>query len=497
MTITPNAAPAFLRLHELDKDVLSLYAQARKQLANVERVNRDRIALYEGSNTVRHLDIAVPPGPLQDLKIVAGWAGTAIDVLGETVSWTGWTSTGELRGLDEVFDDNYLDDETDKAITDALIAGVGFISVGTGNPDNNEPQILVTAESPVDCTVVWDHRSRRAIAGLSRTVDDRGIIVMESLHILGETIVLDRRDGNLVVAHRDPHGRQRIPITRLPNKGRSSRAWGRSELTPAVGYFNDAAVRTLLGMEINREFYTTPQRWIMGADMSMFTDEHGNTISAWESIAGHMLAAPVPEYEDENGDVARGQAPTVGQFTPAPPTPYIDQIRHYSMEMARELGIPANYLGYATENPASADAIRAGQQRLTQRSRRRIRSFTRGLHEVAYNALLWRDGAVDHDWFRTVSETWVDPSPQTPEAAADEAVKLIGAGVLVPESRVTYEKVGLTPAQIKQIETDKRRARGANRAGVIAAGQEAAAGNQRVARLVTRTETPDASASGQ
>jgi hypothetical protein len=473
------ATPAFLTKLGLSDEERQTYAECRKQLLGVQKVNIERMKLYEGSNKVRHLDIAVPPGPLQDLTVVAGWGGSAIDMLNEKLGWDEWVSAdGDLMGLDEVFEDNQLEDVIDKATTDALVCGTGFVIVGSGDPDNLEPEVLVTAASPTDCTILWDYRARRPKAALDRTVDDRGRVIAETLYLPGETITLVR-DGQsgLKIEGRDEHGMPRIPVTRMPNRGRTSRPWGRSELTPAVRYLNDAAVRTMLGMEINREFYTTPQRWLMGADMSMFEDDDGNPVSTWQSVIGKMLAAPRPRVinpdteEEEWGDL-----PTVGQFTPSPPTPYIDQVRFYSQEFGREIGVPSNYLGFHTENPASADAIRAAAERLISRTRRRTRGLTPPWREVAANIIMVRDGAsaLDkvRDKLRAITPNWMDPSNTTPTAATDEAVKLSSGPepIIPPDSRVLLERIGLDKTQIARVEEDRRRRRGAARLA-LASGQ--------------------------
>ena len=46
----------------------------------------------------------------------------------------------------------------------------------------------------------------------------------------------------------------------MPNRMRASDVSGRSEITPAVRYYTEAAVRTLTGMEVHREVYQAPQR---------------------------------------------------------------------------------------------------------------------------------------------------------------------------------------------------------------------------------------------
>lgn len=399
--------------------------------------------------------------------MVAGWAGTAVDVIEERLNWDSFVSSGDLMGLDEIYRQNDLDVEAPLAQLDALLAGTAFVTCGTGG--DGEPDILVTAESPSDCTTIWDYRRRMDVAGLSRTVGRTGRVEMETLYLPGQTISLARDDkGRMVVTERDDTERDRIPIARLVNRARTSRKGGRSELTGAVRYLTDAAVRTLLGMEVNREFYTTPQRWLMGADMSVFTDEDGNKVDAWAAIAGLMLSMPRP-HDEETGEF--GELPEVGQFTPAPPTPYIDQVRAYSMLLAAEVGIPASYLGYATDNPASADAIRAGETRLIQRSIRRQKGFTQGWRQVAYNALLWRDGSVDLDKLSKVVPNWDNPATPTPQAAADEATKLIGSGVLLPDSSVTYKRVGLSQTEQEQLTSEKRRANARQMVADVAAAR--------------------------
>jgi hypothetical protein len=76
-------------------------------------------------------------------------------------------------------------------------------------------------------------------------------------------------------------------------------------------------------------------------------------------------------------------------------------------------------------------------------------------------ALLVRDGEVPPEYDTTVSTKWRDPATPTRAASADEATKLIASGVLPPDSSVTYDRVGLSPAEQRQVEADKRRSSGA------------------------------------
>src|SRR5205085_10206183 len=99
-----------------------------------------------------------------------------------------FTSTGDLFGLDDVFEDNTLDLEFSRSTSDCLVTGISFYSVGKGDTDAGEPEVLVTAESPNSATVLWDYRKRRAAAGLSQTYDTRNKVIMQSLYMPNRTL---------------------------------------------------------------------------------------------------------------------------------------------------------------------------------------------------------------------------------------------------------------------------------------------------------------------
>ena len=241
----------------------------------------------------------------------------------------------------------------------------------------------------------------------------------------------------------------RVFVVLFPNRPKADHPFGRSEITQAVRSYTDQAVRTLLGMEVNREFYSAPQRYLLGAESSMFEKADGSIATGWETVMGRMLA--VPKDED-------GEKPEIGQFNPSSPAPYLEQVKGLSQLLAAEASLPASYLGFVTDNPTSADAIRQAEARLIKRAERRQVTFGRAWREVAYLALLIKDGSVPEN-FNELEVKWRDAATPTRSAAADEAVKLVGAGVLSADSEVTYDRIGLTPAEQLTLKADKRRMR--------------------------------------
>lgn len=434
-----------LPMSTLTDDERALVDHLLPRLALYDVSNEQKAAYYEGSQRVQMLNISIPP-ELQKLETVVGWPGTTVDVLEERLDWYGWTSEVDDYGLSEVYAGNHLDVESSLVHLDSLLFGTAFVSVGTGA--DGEPHPLVTVHSPLNMTGMENARTRRLDAAIFRVAHE-GHAVEVTLYLPEQTITLSRspHGGQWVVEDRDRHNLGRVPVIRFVNRPRASRPEGRSEISKAVRYYTDAAVRTMLGMEINREFYSAPQRYALGVSESDFVDSNGNVRTGWETIMGRVWAIG---RDDE------GELPEVGQFTPASPAPYLEQVKGLAQLLAAEAAIPPSYLGFQTDNPASADAIQRSEARLVKRAERRQTSLGRKWNEVGALSLLVRDGAIPDD-FSSVSSKWRDASTPTRSAAADEATKLVGSGILPPDSEVTYDRIGLTPAEQRQVEADRRR----------------------------------------
>lgn len=426
----------------LSQDELDLIKGLIRKLDLHHRTNEVKEQYYEGKQRLKDLNISVPPS-LKLVSSVVGWAGTAVDVLEERLDFEGYIGADNL-GLNEIYRANELDLESSLGHKDALIYGTGFVFVGKGR--EGEPEQLITIESPKKATATYDMRARRISSAILVDSDDMGDVMQGSLYLPNETIYFQRFGRTWVETFRDEHNLGRVAVAPLINNPRSGDPFGRSEITRAVRSYTDSAMRTLLGAEVAREFYSSPQRYILGADESIFTDSDGNPMNPWSVIQGRVLG--VPYNEDEN------VMPQVGQFSANSPAPYFEQIRSYAQLIAAETAIPASYLGFQTDNPASADAIRQMEARLVKRAERRQKQFGRTWSEVAKLALLVRDGAVPTEAMN-IRPLWRDASTPTRAAAADEAVKLIQAGVLTPDSEITYNRIGLTESDKTVLKAEK------------------------------------------
>jgi hypothetical protein len=445
-----------LPLTFLSEDELALINVLRADMMRDRWALQLRDAYFNGEQLVRDLGISIPP-QLKGLHTVIGWPRVGVESLEERLDLEAfrWADGSDSSELDEIADANDLFDESSLAHLDALVYGREYLAIGSGDCDGDCPP-LISAESPLDMTLMWDARLRMGTAALRECAADTYIESgpeerMLVLYLPDQTVMcLPSEDGGWEVIDRDIHNLGIVPVVRMANRQRTADRVGKSEITPEVMSITDAACRRLMGMEVAAEFFGAPQRYILGASESAFQDAEGNAKSAWETYIGRVLALE----RDEDGNV-----PTVGQFAAHDPTAMTRIIDLYARIMSSQFGLPPHMLGYTTDNPASADAIRSTEAKLVKRSERRIRRFGAAWQQAMRLALWVRDGEPPEKT-RRIETVWRNPATPTVAAQVDATVKLVQAGVLPADSDVTLEMAGFTEAQRKRVAADRRRTAG-------------------------------------
>ena len=415
-----------------------------------------RDAYFNGEQLIRDLGISIPP-QLKGLHTVIGWPRVGVESLEERLDLEAfrWADGADSADLEEIADANDLFDESSLAHLDALIYGREYLAVGSGDCDADCPP-LITVESPLDMTLMWDARIRMGTAALRECAADTFVESgpeerMIVLYLPDQTVTaLPNQSGGWEVIDRDMHGLGVVPVVRLANRQRTADRIGKSEITNDVMSITDAACRRLMGIEVAAEFFGAPQRYILGASESAFQDAEGNAKSAWETYIGRVLALE----RDEDGNV-----PDVGQFPAHDPSGQTKIVDLYARIMSSQFGLPPHMLGYTTDNPASADAIRSTEAKLVKKSERRIRRLGRGWQDAMRLALWVRDGEPP-DKRRRIETVWRNPATPTIAAQVDATVKLVNEGILPADSDVTLEMAGLTESQRKRVRADRQRAAG-------------------------------------
>ncbi|MCX5202482.1 phage portal protein [Streptomyces sp. NBC_00237] len=443
-----------LPLIGLSDDELQLLTMLRTDLLE-QRFKLDLLdAYFNGEQLVRDLGISIPP-QLKGLHTVIGWPRIGVEALEQRLDLEAfrWADGSDGSDLDEIAEANDLYDESSLAHLDALTYGREYVTVGSSEGDSPP---LITYESPQDMTLSWDARLRMATSALRESQDRFGYGLgpderLVTLYLPDQTVLAVEANNGWEIVDRDVHRMGMVPVLRMANRQRTADRIGKSEITPEVMSITDAACRRLMGIEVAAEFYGAPQRYILGASESAFQDAEGNTKSAWETYIGRVLALE----RDEDG-----QVPTVGQFTAHDPSGQTKIIDLYARIMATQLGLPPHMLGYTSDNPASADAIRSSEAMLVKKAERRIKRFG-ATHRDAMRLALWVRDGTPPDKARRIETVWRNPATPTLAAQTDAAVKLAQAGIVPADSDVLLEMAGLSEDQRRRVAADRRRAQGA------------------------------------
>lgn len=407
-------------------------------------------AYYNGTQRLQDLGILIPP-QLAGVRTVVDWPRRCVDPLLRRSIPDGFRLPGATDVDEELWQHwqaNDLDAEMPLAFLDALVFGRSYAIVGSPDEPGDSP--LITVESPLNMAMTWDPRTRKPTAAY-QAYEVEGIF-RAVLYTPNQTVSMSRESpsgSGWTVDSRDVHNFGEVPVVRFVNRARTADREGRSEITPAIMSTTDSACRSLLGMEIAREFYSIPHRYILGAQESDFVDASGNPKTAMDMSMSKFLA-----FERDEQD----QIPQVGQFTAFDPSVFTKIIDSHAQQMASATGYPPSYFGLTTTaNPASADAIRLAENGLVERAREVQNQFSGPLENLM--RLAWRfanDGQKIPQEMQLLETDWLDPKTPTPAATTDAIYKQITAGSIPATSDVTLKALGWSGVERARLEVDRK-----------------------------------------
>ncbi len=377
------------------------------------------------------------------------WSATVIDTAEERLDVTGFRFRG-TDAMDEdltrVWEANELDETSSEAHLAAMVTGVSYLLIGPPTDDFELPRVTVEYSDQVAVEV--DPGTGKVVAALKvwasdtvSGVEDRGVLYLPT-----KTIEYTfGKQGSSGQAKWYASGTQAqssgvVPVVPMYNKPRRGR--GRSELTNIIPIV-DAVNQTATNMMAALEHHALPRRWAVNVAESDFQDANGKTLPAWAIATGAIWA--IPRAEDD-GTGTQPQ-PSVGQFTGAALDNFHNSVRLLALQAASQYGLSASAFGYATDNPASADAIRATEARLVKRVERKQRSNGGAWERAMLIVLMMMGREVAPD---THLETvWSDASTPTKSAQAQAAMELVNAGIIDREQ--AREDMGYSLAQREAI----------------------------------------------
>lgn len=341
-------------------------AYLRRRLEQKRARVQLRYQYYEMKNAARDLNLIRQP-EIRWLREVLGWCGKAVDTLGDRLVFRDFADDGfDLMGIYRL---NNADVLFDSAVLSALIGACCFVYIA---PDaDGFPRLQVidggNATGDIDPTTGL---LTEGYAVLQR--DDCQRPTLEAYFLPGSTTFYPAVGAPYTLTNAAP-APLLVPVIHRPD---AVRPFGHSRISRACMNIMQGALRTMKRAEISAEFYSFPQKYVVGLS------QDADPMDKWQATISTLLAFS----KDEEGD-----APKLGQFTQASMSPYTEQLRTFAALFAGETGLTLDDLGFVTDNPSSAEAIKASHENLRLAARKAQRTFGVGFLNAGYLAACVRD----------------------------------------------------------------------------------------------------------
>ena len=414
--------------------------------------NKLRNRYYEGKNTLKDFGIAIPP-ELKKVETVVGWPRVAVDALAVRSRFDGFTAGDEETTalLNRIAEQSLLKQRYKQTVQSELIYSCSFITLSRGDEDDDEPDVLFSVHSAENAVAEWDYRHNRIADGLVFVDWDTDHNLIEAnLYTSDAVWVLEKAPDGLWDWTKLPHSMGRPLMEAFAYRSTESRPFGQSRINRAVRSITDSAVREALRSEVSAEFFTTPQKYMLGIDPA---DEDDGGKAKWEAYIGNFLFAS----RDEDGNL-----PQIGQLSASPMSPHTDYMRSLAGRFSGETNVPVSQLGVLHDQAASAEAIYASceglvieAEDLNESNRLALQNIARMAVAIVKNVSLKELTADERD----IVANFKNPNMPSLASQADAMIKIAS---VVPEfagTEVFYEQLGFSEDIIRRIMRETEAAR--------------------------------------
>lgn len=347
----------------------------RRKLEDKRTRVKLRYSYYEMKDHNTQKDVTIPPYLREKYRSTLGWCSKAVDSLADRLVFNGFRE--DIFGFEEIYNLNNPDVLTDSAILGALISSCSFIYITKGEDGFPRMQVIDGGNA----TGIIDPITGLMYEGYAvlERATDSDIALKEAYFTKDGTFVYEYGELVNVEAHTNSDGVNilgycsLVPIINRPD---AVRPFGHSVISRACMYLQQYAKRTMERSDITAEFYSFPQKYVLG------TDPEAEGWESWKATISSFLKF------DKDSD---GDRPVVGQFNTQSMAPFAEQLRTAASAFAGETGLTLDDLGFTSANPSSADAIRAQHESLRIKARKAQHTFGTGFLNAAYIAACIRD----------------------------------------------------------------------------------------------------------
>lgn len=315
-------------------------------LATYEPQVANKYAYYDADHDTRDFGISTPRKMIRHRPGI-GWASRAVNTLSDRVVFDGFAK--DTFGVNDYFTQINANTILMQGKHDTGIAGCAFIAIADNEEDDPlHPKILVpfTAE---EATGVIDQTTGLLKQGLAVTrwaipqTGKRGSrYAPADFNVFMPNYTAVFKNSSLVEIVDNPTGR--CLLMPLTHRASARQPLGKSRLTKTARRIIQEVGRQKRREEIAEEFYSYPQRWMLGVA------EKAKKDPALDSSIGKVWVV----NKDEDGD-----SPTVGQLAQMSIDGFEKAKKDKARDFCAETALTLRNLGYETSNPTSADSLAA------------------------------------------------------------------------------------------------------------------------------------------
>lgn len=426
--------------------------------------NQLRYRYYNGETHLKNIGIAIPPILRDRCEMVVGWPQKAVDALAVRSRFDGWTAADDdvQRMLDAISERSRLAQRYNQNAVSELIYGCSFATVGM--VDGKARIDLYSAEQ---AAAVWDDAKGRIAYGMTIQRFSGGEPVEATLYTDDAMVRLWRTDGGYWDFEAEPYSMGRPAMEAFVYRPTYRKPFGQSRITGAVMSITDSAVRESFRTELSAEYFTSPQKYLLGADKKALNGQ-----TKWEAYIGNIFAVS----RDQNGDL-----PQFGQLPQGSMQPHTDYMRSLAARFAGETNVPLHMLGIVSDNPSSAEAIYAASEPLIIDAEDLNASARETLKSLALMCVAGELGVPLSeltDGQRDLSANFASPAMPSVVSQTDAAVKIASVVSEFAGTSSFWKMIGMPEDARREVEAEIRK----NNAGNLlrslfaeSAGAEAAA----------------------
>lgn len=317
------------------------------------------------------------------LSATLGWCAKSVDTLADRLMFDEFSNDDFL--FNEIFRLNNPDILFSSAVLSALISSCSFIYIGK-DKDGYPFMQVIDGGSATGIIDPVTNLLTEGYAVLEKDEFDKPVLEAYFRPYQTDYYTNGKLSGSM--AHSAPYALL-APVINRPD---AKRPFGHSRISRACMSITQSALRTLRRSEVSAEFYSFPQKYVIGLSEEA---EFNNRAAAISSFLDFR--------KDENGD-----KPSVGQFSQQSMSPYTEQLKTLASIFAGETGLTLDDLGFSTSNPASSEAIKASHENLRLTARKAQKSFGTGFLNAGYLAACVRDNMeYERKAFCNVKPVWL------------------------------------------------------------------------------------------